>query len=179
MVSMIRKWSLATLAALVALATAANAQERYFTLASTTSTDNSGLFEYLLPLFEAKTGIGIRVVAVGTGQALRLARNGDADVLLVHHKPSEERFVAEGYGVKRYDVMYNDFVIVGPREDPAGIRGFSDATKAFGRIAERRTLFASRGDDSGTNKKEREIWQAAGVDVDQASGDCIGKPALA
>ncbi len=149
----------------------AAAQDRFITVASTTSTAASGLFDHLLPQFQDITGIGVRVVAVGTGQAIRLARNGDADVLLVHHKASEEAFVADGFGVERLDLMYNDFVIVGPAGDPANIRGLSDATEALRRIAEVGATFASRGDDSGTHKKERELWAAAGVDVMAASGD--------
>jgi tungstate transport system substrate-binding protein len=144
--------------------------ERFITVASTTSTENSGLFRHILPLFEARTGIAVRVVAVGTGQAIRLARNGDADVLLVHHRPSEIAFVAAGHGVSRRDVMYNDFVLVGPRADPAGLRGITDAAAAFARLAATRALFASRGDDSGTHKAELSLWRAAGVDVAAASG---------
>ncbi len=140
------------------------------TLASTTSTENSGLFAHLLPQFTQSTGIAVRVVAVGTGQALRIARNGDADVLLVHHRPSEEAFVAEGYGVRRHDVMYNDFVLVGPRADPARLRGLDDAAAALARIAAARAPFASRGDDSGTHKKELDLWAAAGLDPSAASG---------
>jgi tungstate transport system substrate-binding protein len=110
------------------------------------------------------------VVAVGTGQAIKLAENGDADVLFVHHTPSEQQFVAEGHGVARYDVMYNDFVIIGPQSDPAGIKGMDDASAALKKIAEKQVPFASRGDDSGTHKKELSLWQDAGVDVDEASG---------
>jgi len=146
------------------------AAERFITVASTTSTENSGLFGHLLPLFTARTGIEVRVVAVGTGQAIKLARNGDADVLFVHHKPSEEKFVAEGFGVKRYDVMYNDFVLVGPKADPAGIRGMKDVAAALKKIAAAEAPFASRGDDSGTHKKERALWRAAGIDVAAVSG---------
>ncbi len=146
------------------------AGERAVTLASTTSTENSGLIAHLLPQFTRATGIDVRVIAVGTGQALRIARNGDADVLLVHHRASEERFVAEGYGVKRHDVMYNDFVLVGPGADPARVRGQTDATRALAQIAGARALFASRGDDSGTHKKERDLWAAAGLDPVAASG---------
>ncbi len=141
-----------------------HAETPAITLASTTSTENSGLFDHLLPRFTAATGIAVRVVAVGTGQALRMARNGDADVLLVHHRPSEEAFVAEGYGVRRHDVMVNDFVLVGPRADPAGVRGLDDAAAALAQIAGARAPFASRGDDSGTHKKERDLWAAAGLD---------------
>ena len=147
----------------LALAAAGHAGERFVTLASTTSTENSGLFDHLLPRFTAKTGIEVRVVAVGTGQAIGLARRGDADVLLVHHRPSEERFVAGGFGVERHDVMYNDFMIVGPASDPAGARGAAGAADALARIAAGAAPFASRGDDSGTHEKEKELWRAAGV----------------
>lgn len=154
----------------VLLAAAGHTEERFITVASTTSTQNSGLFEHVLPEFSKKTGIGARVVAVGTGQAIRLAERGDADVLFVHHKPSEEKFVADGFGVKRLEVMYNDFVIVGPKGDPAGVRGLKDAAAALVRIAGKSAPFASRGDDSGTHKLELELWQAAQVDVKKASG---------
>jgi len=146
------------------------ATERFVTLASTTSTENSGLFEHLLPQFEAETGIAVRVIAVGTGQAMRLGQNGDADLLLVHHRPSEERFVAAGYGVARYDVMYNDFVAIGPTADPAGIAGLRSVAEAFSRIAGANVTFASRGDDSGTHKAEMGIWGQAGIDPTVASG---------
>ena len=155
---------------LTLLSGAVQAGERFIVLASTTSTDNSGLFAHLLPSFAAKTGIEVRVVALGTGQALRLAERGDADVLLVHHRPSEEQFVSEGHGVGRRDVMYNDFVILGPKDDPAGIAGLTEAAEALARIAEAQATFLSRGDDSGTHKKERSLWQAAGVDVTAQSG---------
>jgi tungstate transport system substrate-binding protein len=148
----------------------AGAEERFITVASTTSTENSGLFAAILPGFEAKTGIGVRVVAVGTGQALRLASRGDADVVLVHDRASEERFVAEGWGVERFDVMYNDFVLVGPAADPAGVRGWRDAAAALARIAEGGAPFVSRGDDSGTHKAEWRLWRASGVDPTGASG---------
>lgn len=146
------------------------AAERFITVASTTSTQNSGLFDYLLPKFQDETGIEVRVVAVGTGQAIRLARKGDADVLFVHHKPSEEKFVADGFGVERFDVMYNDFVIVGPKSDPAGVSGSKDAVASLTAIAAKKVAFASRGDDSGTHKKELGLWKLAGVDVAKASG---------
>jgi len=146
------------------------AEERFITVASTTSTQNSGLFDYLLPLFQKQTGIEVRVVAVGTGQAIQLGERGDADVLLVHHKPSEEKFIQEGHGVKRFDVMYNDFVIVGPKADPAGIRGQHDPVAALQKIAAAKAPFASRGDDSGTHKLELELWKAANVDPKAASG---------
>jgi tungstate transport system substrate-binding protein len=146
------------------------AQDKYITVASTTSTENSGLFDELLPKFTDTSGIEVRVVAVGTGQAIELARNGDADVLFVHHKPSEEKFVAEGFGVERRDVMYNDFVIVGPASDPAGIKGGKDAVAALSEIAATQAPFASRGDDSGTHKAELALWKEAGIDVAGASG---------
>ena len=148
----------------------AKAAERFITVASTTSTENSGLFKHILPLFEKKSGIAVRVVAVGTGQALRLAERGDADVLFVHHKPSEEKFIADGFGVGRFDVMYNDFVVVGPKADPARIAGGRDAVAALARIAGARAPFASRGDDSGTHKAELALWAKAGVDVKKNGG---------
>lgn len=137
---------------------------------STTSTANSGLYDHLLPMFKATTGITVNVVAVGTGQAIRNARQCDGDVLLVHAKGAEEKFVADGFGVARSDLMYNDFVIVGPPTDPAGIAGSESATDAFKLLASKRALFASRGDDSGTHKKEKSLWKAAGVDPSGASG---------
>ena len=146
------------------------AADKFITVQSTTSTQNSGLFDYMLPIFTKKTGIEVRVVAVGTGQALKNARNGDGDVLFVHAKPSEEKFVSEGFGVKRQDVMFNDFVIVGPAADPAKVGGMKDAPAALKMIADAKTPFASRGDDSGTHKKEKLLWKAAGVDADASSG---------
>ena len=148
----------------------AAAPDRFIVVQSTTSTQNSGLYDHILPRFRENTGIEVRVVAVGTGQAIRNAANGDGDVLLVHAKRAEEKFVADGYGVARFDVMYNDFVIVGPPDDPAGIAGMTDAVAALGRIAGAGSPFASRGDDSGTHKAELGLWQAAGVDVEAASG---------
>ncbi|MGI9409268.1 MAG: substrate-binding domain-containing protein [Hyphomicrobiaceae bacterium] len=137
---------------------------------STTSTKNSGLYDHLLPKFKADTGITAHVVAVGTGQAIRNARNCDGDVLIVHAKSAEEKFVAAGFGVKRFDLMYNDFVIVGPKADPAGIAADTTAAAALARIARSRALFASRGDDSGTHKKEQALWRAAGIDPTGSSG---------
>ena len=157
-------------AALLVTTTSGQAAARFIVVASTTSTQNSGLYDYLLPIFSKSTGIQVRVVAVGTGQAIKIARNCDADVLFVHAKPAEEKFVADGYGVKRYDVMYNDFVIVGPKSDPAGIKGMKNAVAALTKIAESKQPFASRGDDSGTNKKELSLWKTAGIDVNKASG---------
>jgi tungstate transport system substrate-binding protein len=158
------------LAAGLGLSFPVGAQDKYITVASTTSTENSGLFDELLPKFADASGIEVRVVAVGTGQAIELARKGDADVLFVHHKPSEEKFVAEGFGVERHEVMYNDFVIVGPASDPAGIKGGKDALAALTEIAAAQAPFASRGDDSGTHKAELGLWKEAGIDVAAASG---------
>ena len=168
----IKHLGLATIASLVVSLAAppAAAADPYIIVASTTSTQNSGLFDYMLPKFQDAAGIEVRVVAVGTGQAIRNARNCDADVLLVHHKPSEEKFVADGYGEKRHDVMYNDFVIIGPKSDPAGIKGMKDVTAGLKKIAESKQPFASRGDDSGTHKKELSLWKAADVPVKEASG---------
>ena len=145
-------------------------EDRFIVLQSTTSTQNSGFFDHILPVFTAKTGIEVRVVAVGTGQAIRNAANGDGDVLLVHAKAAEEQFVAEGHGIARHDVMYNDFVIVGPADDPAGIAGMIDAVAALKQVAVSGALFASRGDDSGTHKAELRLWQDAGIDAAAASG---------
>lgn len=137
---------------------------------STTSTQNSGLYKYLLPKFKEKTGIQVNVVAVGTGQAIKNAMNCDGDVLLVHAKPSEEKFVNEGYGVKRSDLMYNDFIIVGPPADPAKVGGMKDAPAALKKIAQAKAPFASRGDNSGTHKKEARLWKASGINPQAASG---------
>ncbi len=155
----------------VMLSTPALAEEKSILVQSTTSTANSGLYDYILPMFTAKTGIKVNVVAVGTGQAIKNAQNGDGDVLLVHAKASEEKFVAEGWGVERSDVMYNDFVIVGPAADPAGIAGSNDAVAAMKTIADKKSLFASRGDNSGTHKKEVSLWKAAAVDTAANSGN--------
>ncbi|MCB1389315.1 MAG: substrate-binding domain-containing protein [Rhodobiaceae bacterium] len=149
----------------------AEAADRFIVVQSTTSTANSGLLDAILPEFTAKTGIEVRVVAVGTGQAIKNATNGDGDVLLVHAKPAEEKFVAEGWGVQRFDVMYNDFVVVGPAGDPAGVAGSNDVVASMKTIAEEGAPFASRGDDSGTHKAELRLWKAAGVDVKAASGN--------
>ncbi len=147
-----------------------HAEDEILIVASTTSTETSGLFDHILPRFREKTGISVRPVAVGTGQAIRLAKRGDADVLFVHDRLSEEAFVAEGFGVERFDVMYNDFIVVGPREDPAGVRGLSDVAEALSRIARAKAPFASRGDDSGTHKAELRLWQVAGINPTPASG---------
>lgn len=137
---------------------------------STTSTANSGLYDHLLPMFKKDTGIQVNVVAVGTGQAIKNAKNCDGDVLLVHAKPSEEKFVSEGYGVKRSDVMYNDFIIVGPPADPAKVSGTKDAPAALKKIASVGAPFASRGDNSGTHKAEKRLWKMAGTDPKPGSG---------
>jgi tungstate transport system substrate-binding protein len=149
---------------------AAHADEPFITLSSTTSTQDSGLFGYILPIFKAATGIEVHVVAVGTGQALAIGQRGDADALLVHDRPGEDKFVAEGYGIDRRDVMYNDFVIVGPSADPAGIRGLKDAKAALMKIAAAKAPFASRGDDSGTNRMELRLWKTTGIAPDPHSG---------
>ena len=160
----------AALAATVLMALPALAANKFITVASTTSTQNSGLFGHMLPMFTKKTGIDVRVVAVGTGQAIKLAERGDADVLFVHHKASEEKFVKDGFGVKRFDVMYNEYVVVGPKSDPAKVAGSKDAVAAFKKLAAAKAPFASRGDNSGTHKAELEIWTAAGVDVKKGGG---------
>lgn len=147
------------------------ADEEYILLQSTTSTQNSGLYDYLLPTFTKETGIEVRVVAVGTGQALRNAQNGDADILIVHAKSAEEQFVAEGYGLERRDLMYNDFVIVGPINDPAKVDGSYDIAEALTKIGTSKALFASRGDDSGTHKKELSLWKMTQINISAESGD--------
>ncbi len=167
---MLRRLVLASLLCLSLLPGVVRAEDKFIIVQSTTSTEQSGLFGHLLPLFTDKTGIEVRVVAVGTGQAIKNARNGDGDVLFVHSRPDEEKFVADGQGVKRFDVMYNDFVIVGPASDPAGLKGTSDVVTALQKIAAAKAPFASRGDDSGTHKAEQKLWQEAGVDAKAASG---------
>jgi tungstate transport system substrate-binding protein len=167
--SLLQLAALAT-AAGFAFAAPAKAQDSFIVVQSTTSTQNSGLFGHMLPIFTEKTGIEVRVVAVGTGQAIKNAQNCDGDVLFVHAKAAEETFVAEGYGVTRFDVMYNDFVLVGPAADPAAVAGGRDVTAAFSRIKEAQAPFASRGDDSGTHKAELALWRAAGIDPAADSG---------
>src|SRR5579862_7218818 len=164
---MIRIFALLVSALIV---TTARAEERFIVLSSTTSTQDSGLFEHILPIFHAATGLGVHVVAVGTGQALAIGARGDADALLVHDRIGEDKFVADGFGIDRRDVMYNDFVIVGPNTDPAHIRGLKDARRALSQIAEAKAPFASRGDDSGTNRMELRLWKSAGVQPDPHSG---------
>ncbi|HLX80226.1 MAG TPA: extracellular solute-binding protein [Burkholderiales bacterium] len=146
------------------------AQQPFITVASTTSTEQSGLFKHLLPVFEAKTGIQVHVVAVGTGQALDIGRRGDADVVLVHARPLEEKFLAEGQGVKRFDVMYNDFVLVGPKPDPARVAGTRDVVAALQKIKAAQAPFVSRGDRSGTHFAELELWKLAGIDIAKDKG---------
>jgi tungstate transport system substrate-binding protein len=152
------------------LALPAHAQQKFITVASTTSTEQSGLFKHLLPIFEQKTGIQVRVVALGTGQSLDMGKRGDADVVFVHAKSLEEKFIAEGFGVKRFEVMYNDFVLVGPKSDPAGIGGTRDIVAALQKIKTAQAPFASRGDKSGTHFAELELWKLAGVDIAKDKG---------
>lgn len=160
----------AVLALGAALATPALAQDKSIVVASTTSTQDSGLFGYILPLFKAKTGIDVKVIAQGTGQALDTGRRGDADVVFVHAKAQEEKFVEDGFGVKRFDVMYNDFVLIGPKADPAGINGSKDVTAALKTISGKGAPFVSRGDKSGTHSAELNLWKAAGIDIASAKG---------
>jgi tungstate transport system substrate-binding protein len=164
--------SLVVLAATITLIAAApaRAQDKSIVVASTTSTQDSGLFGHILPLFKAKTGIDVKVVAQGTGQALDTGRRGDADVLFVHAKAHEEKFVADGFGVKRYPVMYNDFVLIGPKSDPAGIKGMTDVAEALKAIKAKGAPFISRGDRSGTHIAELDLWKAAGIDIGKEKG---------
>jgi len=152
------------------LAASARAGTPYIIVASTTSTEQSGLFGHLLPAFTKASGIAVRVVAVGTGQALKIGERGDCDVVFVHDRPSELKFVADGFGVERHEVMYNDFVLVGPAADPAKVAGGRDIVAAFSKIAAAKAPFVSRGYDSGTDKAEKRIWKSAGIDVKPASG---------
>ncbi len=169
---MLTRRMFSTLTALLMLAAGAPAlaQDQSIVVASTTSTQDSGLFDHILPLFEAKTGIDVKVVAQGTGQALDTARRGDADVVFVHAKAQEEKFIEEGFGVKRFDVMYNDFVLIGPKSDPAGISGSKDIAAALTAIQTKGAPFVSRGDKSGTHSAELKLWKVAGVDIDAAKG---------
>ncbi|HEX9180053.1 MAG TPA: substrate-binding domain-containing protein, partial [Burkholderiales bacterium] len=161
---------LAASAALVLGALPAQAQDKFIVVASTTSTEQSGLFGHILPLFDKQTGIKVRVVALGTGQALDAARRGDADVVFVHDKAAEEKFVAEGFGVKRQEVMYNDFILVGPKDDPAKVAGGKDITAALKKIEAAKAPFVSRGDKSGTHAAELRLWKLAGIDLEKARG---------
>ncbi len=174
MKSIDRRAIIAGLAACVMSVGAVSAQDakpgRAITVASTTSTQDSGLFGHLLPIFTKKTGIEVKVVAQGTGQALDTGRRGDADVLFVHAKPAEEKFVAEGYSKARKPVMYNDFVLIGPKSDPAGIKGTGDIAKALQTISTKGAPFVSRGDRSGTHQAELKLWTTAGIDIAKAKG---------
>ena len=165
----IRRFLIA-IAAGVVFATSAFAQDKSILVASTTSTQDSGLFGHLLPLFKAKTGIDVRVVAQGTGQAIDTGRRGDADVVFVHAKAAEQKFLAEGFGVKRYPVMYNDFILVGPQGDPAGIKGSKDIVAAFKTLKDKGIAFISRGDKSGTHQAELNLWSVAGIDIAKEKG---------
>ena len=157
------------LMALISAAPAALAQ-KFITVASTTSTEQSGLFGHVLPIFESRSGIRVRVVALGTGQALDLARRGDADVVFVHAKAAEDAFVAQGFGVKRYPVMYNDFVLIGPKSDPAGVAGTRDIVAALKALRDKQITFVSRGDRSGTHNAELALWKLADIDVGPTAG---------
>ncbi|MGC2158073.1 MAG: extracellular solute-binding protein [Pseudolabrys sp.] len=157
-------------ATVLASATVATAQDKSIVVSSTTSTQDSGLFGHILPLFKAKTGIDVKVVSQGTGQALDTGRRGDADVVFVHAKSAEEKFLAEGEGVKRYPVMYNDFVLIGPKGDPAGIKGMKDVSKALQVIKDKQADFISRGDRSGTHIAEINLWNGSGIDIDKEKG---------
>ena len=158
------------LAALLSVSFSLYGAERYITVASTTSTEQSGLFKYLLPIFEKQTGIQVRVVALGTGQALDMGRRGDADVVFVHARPLEEKFLADGEGVKRYDVMYNDFVLIAPTADPAHVAGTNDIVEALRKVKAAQAPFVSRGDRSGTHFAELELWKEAGIDIAKEKG---------
>ncbi len=154
----------------IAVNASALAQDKSIVVASTTSTQDSGLFGHILPLFKAKTGIGVKVVAQGTGQALDTGRRGDADVVFVHAKSAEEKFLAEGFGVKRYPVMYNDFILIGPKGDPAGIKGSKDIVAALKTLKDKGIAFISRGDKSGTHQAELNLWKLAGIDIAAEKG---------
>ena len=169
MASRFSSLALALLSGAIATFAPASAQDRSIVVASTTSTQDSGLFGYLLPIFKAKTGIEVKVIAQGTGQALDTARRGDADVVFVHAKSQEEKFLAEGFGVKRYDVMYNDFVLIGPNSDPAGVKG-RDIEAALKTIQAKAAPFVSRGDKSGTHSAELALWKQAGIDITATKG---------
>jgi tungstate transport system substrate-binding protein len=158
------------LALFLSASVSTNAQEKFITVSSTTSTEQSGLFKHLLPIFEKKTGVRVRVVAVGTGQALDIGRRGDADVVFVHAKPLEEKFLAEGHGVKRFDVMYNDFVLIGPKSDPAKVAGMKDIVAALRKLKAAQAPFVSRGDKSGTHFAELTLWKDAGIDIARDKG---------
>src|SRR6187401_1077549 len=158
------------IAAAATVPLAASAQDKSIVVSSTTSTQDSGLFGHILPLFEAKTGIDVKVVSQGTGQALDTGRRGDADVVFVHAKSAEEKFLAEGFSLKRYPVMYNDFVLIGPKSDPAGVKGTKDIVAALKAIKDKSAPFISRGDRSGTHVAEQNLWKAAGIDIEKDKG---------
>ncbi|MBI3705586.1 MAG: substrate-binding domain-containing protein [Rhizobiales bacterium] len=162
--------AIAVLATAVFTAAPSFAQDKSIVVSSTTSTQDSGLFGHILPLFKAKTGVEVKVVSQGTGQALDTGRRGDADVVFVHAKPQEEKFVADGFGVKRYPVMYNDFVLIGPKSDPAGIKGSKNIVAALKQIMAKGAPFISRGDKSGTHAAELNLWKVAGVDIEKDKG---------
>ena len=160
----------ALIAAVAALAMPAQAQEKFITVASTTSTEQSGLFGFVLPIFQKSTGIAVRVVALGTGQALDMARRGDADVVFVHDPAAERKFVSDGYGIGHRDVMYNDFVLIGPKGDPAKVAGGKDITAALQTVQAAQAPFVSRGDKSGTPAAEVRLWKDAGIDIAKQKG---------
>jgi tungstate transport system substrate-binding protein len=168
----VRRLVLAAVAAatIAALAGAASAEDKFIVVASTTSTQDSGLFGHILPLFKAKTGIDVKVIAQGTGQALDTGRRGDADVVFVHAKPQEEKFVADGFGVKRFDVMYNDFILIGPASDPARVGGGKDIAAALKTVMAKGAPFVSRGDRSGTHAAELNLWKLAGIEIAKEKG---------
>lgn len=179
MLKNIRLLILATLAVLFVTSCSQTDDDKVVVMATTTSTENSGLLDYLLPTYKSETGVDVQVIAVGTGKALRMARDGDVDVLMVHAKPAEQKFVAEGYGKKRVELMYNDFVFVGPEDDPAGLGNLSRIPDVMAALAKGPTRFLSRGDDSGTHKKELGLWKSAGLtpggDNYQELGQGMGK----
>src|SRR5690242_21574118 len=167
---MLSRRHLIAIAASLVVAVSAYAQDKSIVVASTTSTEDSGLFRHILPLFKARTGIDVKVVAQGTGQALDTARRGDADVVFVHAKSAEEAFLAQGFGVKRYPVMYNDFILVGPKKDPAGVAGTQDIVAALKVLRDRQITFVSRGDRSGTHLAELALWKLASIEVGPDAG---------
>jgi tungstate transport system substrate-binding protein len=167
---MLTRRCLIAVATVVSFGGSAFAQDKSIVVASTTSTQDSGLFGHILPLFKARTGIDVKVVAQGTGQALDTGRRGDADVVFVHAKPAEEKFLAEGFGVKRYPVMYNDFILIGPKGDPAGIKGSKDIVAALKTLKDKGIAFISRGDKSGTHQAELNLWKLASIDISAEKG---------
>ncbi len=160
---MIKRLVILVLTGLMLSSCSSDSKNNEVVLATTTSTENSGLLDYLLPVFRADTGMDVKVIAVGTGKALRMAQDGDVDLLMVHAKPAEQAFVASGYGVERIELMYNDFIFVGPKNDPAGLLKLTDINDALTALADTSALFLSRGDDSGTHKKELGLWKSAGI----------------